>query len=513
MKLLYLLMFFLFVFFSVLSGCSDSGTVITPTAIVATQTPAPTSVKTITPTPVHQTINPTGGTVTYGKASIKFDAGSVNYDVDINESIEADDYIPSISTDGYLYDFSLEDPNAYNPDHRATITLPLEDVPDPDIDGLTIYHSKDKINWESLGGTVNGEYITAEVPGFSYFTVGEAPIKNPQVDAKIASFVTTTSPGASVIVISNGKIVHRAGYGVKDISNNNAITSETIFHLGSMAKQITAVGVLMLVDEGKVKLDEPIGTYLPGLSRFGTNVTVRRMLNHTSGMPDYSESGTLYDQFADAYSKPYNQDALNFLSVNGTMKFTPGEKHAYNNTGYDMLGCLIEKVSGLPFQTFMQQRIFNPLKMSNSFAHPNPGRLSAPNLAHSYERRDGQITAYDSSRMDYLGGSGGVYSTIEDMYLYDQALYTDKLVKQTTLAEAFKPALLNNGTLYPYGFGWDIGTRNGKNYVKHDGRWLAFNSNYVRFPDQKLSVIILLNRDYDIPDLSDLGMSIADLYL
>ena len=150
--------------------------------------------------------------------------------------------------------------------------------------------------------------------------------------------------------------------------------------------------------------------------------------------------------------------------------------------------------------------------MKSTFSQPAPDRLTNPNLAHSYIRRGHRIEAYDSDALDYLIGSGSIYSTVEDLYLYDQALYTDKLVKQSTLAEAFEPAVLNSGIESSYGFGWSLGMHSGERYIAHGGGWLGFVAFYARFPDQRLSVIVLLNRDFDLPD-GNLALEIANLYL
>ncbi|MBI1881111.1 MAG: beta-lactamase family protein [Chloroflexi bacterium] len=206
-------------------------------------------------------------------------------------------------------------------------------------------------------------------------------------------------------------------------------------------------------------------------------------------------------------------DALALLAEAGDLQFTPGETYVYSNAGYDMLGSLIEAVSGQAYADFMQERIFDPLGMAHTFSLPNPARLADPNLAHSYVRLGDELEVYDSDPFDNLVGSGSFYTTVEDMARYDQALYTQKLVKQATLAEAFEPVVLNTGIAYRYGFGWSLGTHASQPYVGHDGAWLGFLSNYVRFPQQRLAVIILLNRDYDLPELNELAFEIADLYL
>ncbi len=333
-----------------------------------------------------------------------------------------------------------------------------------------------------------------------------------QVDAIFASFVTEDSPGGAVIVIRDGQILHKAGYGLADLQGDVPIAPKSIFHLGSVGKQFTGLAIMMLAEEGKLDYDDPIGQHLPQLARFGDGLTIRHLLHHTSGIPDYYENEKLLETLLGKAEMPTNEDTLALLSEMGEAQFAPGEIFAYSNTGYEMLGSLIERVSGQPFAAFMQERVFDPLGMKSTFSQPDPDRLTDPNLAHSYTRRGSRIEAYDSDPLDYLVGSGSIYSTVEDLYLYDQALYTDKLVKQSTLAEAFQPAVLKSGDQSKYGFGWRLGTRSGERYVAHGGGWLGFVAFYARFPEQRLSVIVLLNRDFDLPD-GDLALEIADLYL
>ena len=337
--------------------------------------------------------------------------------------------------------------------------------------------------------------------------------KSKQVDTIFASFVTEDSPGGAVIVIQDGKILHKAGYGLADIEEGTPITVQSIFHLGSVGKQFTALAVMMLAEEGKLKYDDPIGEYLPELARFGDDLTIRHLLHHTSGIPDYYDDGELNEKLLEAAEMPTNEDVLVLLSEMGEMQFAPGETFSYSNAGYEMLGSLIEQVSGQSYAAFMQERIFDPLGMEHTFSQPNSERLNDPDLVHSYVREGDQIEAYDSDPFDYLVGSGSFYTTVEDMALYDQALYTDKLIKQSTLAEAFEPALLNSGIESRYGFGWELGRNSSERYVAHSGEWLGFSSYYARFPEQRLAVIVLTNRTYDLPGLSDVAFEIVDLYL
>lgn len=326
------------------------------------------------------------------------------------------------------------------------------------------------------------------------------------------SFIKPTIPGGAVLVVQDGQTLYEAGYGVADIETGKPITPQTIFHLGSVGKQFTALAILMLLEDGKLKLDEPVGNYVPELARFGPEVTIRRMLNHTSGLPDYYSDDDLSERLFALADMPTNEDAVKVLEEAGNLQFTSGDQYEYNNSAYDMLGLVVQRLSGKSLASFLAERVFDPLGMTSTFSLPSERREMDANVAHSYVREDGEIEAYDFDPLDNLVGSGSVYSTVRDMALYDEALYGEQLVKQVTLAEAFAPTTLNDGSEYEYGFGWDIGTVKGEPYVGHSGSWLGFISYYVRFPERRLGVVALLNRDYDLPDEA-VAIEIAKFYL
>jgi CubicO group peptidase (beta-lactamase class C family) len=336
-------------------------------------------------------------------------------------------------------------------------------------------------------------------------------VKSRQVDELFASYITGRSPGAAVIVIQDGKIVHEAGYGLADLAKGTPITPSQIFHLASVGKQFTALAVLILLEKGKLDLDDPVEKYLPELANFGNGVTIRRLLNDTSGIPD-AYSGDLYKTLMQQSARPTNADLLAVLSTADGLLFDPGFQFKYSNTGYDVLGALIERVSGESYPDFLEENIFGPLGMKNSFSLPNPRQKTDPLLAHSYGKYQGVIQPWDTNPLDDIVGSGTIYSNVEDMFLYDQALYTDAIVRQSTLAEAFQPAVLYDGVKYPYGFGWEIKDENGIRSYWHSGKWLDYQSFYERFTELKLSIVVLMNWNYG-PTVEDVESSIRKIYL
>jgi CubicO group peptidase (beta-lactamase class C family) len=327
----------------------------------------------------------------------------------------------------------------------------------------------------------------------------------------LAPLVSAKSPGAAVLVVRDGKIEHQAGYGLADVERGTPITAETLFHLGSTGKQFTALAVMLLKEEGKLSYDDPIGKHLPELSRLGEAVTIRRLLHHTSGMPNSYPALYAIAELNDGKRLPTNADSLLILSKWGEPRFPPGERFAYSNTGYDVLGAMIERISGKSFEDFVRTRIFDPLEMNKTFSMPDPKRLVDPLRAKGYQRFETGFSLDDSDPLDHIVGSGSIFSNLADLYRYDQALYSDKLVSQMALTEAYRPALLNDGSTSPYGFAQSLGEHKGHRYLKHGGRWVGYVAMYVRFPDEKLSVIVLWNRN-DV-DSEEIAFRIADLYL
>lgn len=342
-------------------------------------------------------------------------------------------------------------------------------------------------------------------------TSSPIPIEAPQAAAVAQLFAeqtNDTTPGGAVGVFEKGQLVFSAGYGLADLEHETVITPQHIFHLGSVGKQFTALGLMLLHEDGLLDYDAPIGSYLPELEWTGPDLTVRHLLHHTSGLPDYDEDEDLYDELLAVSEQPTNMDLLTALANFDTLANSPGEVFSYSNTGYDVLGALIERLSGQTYAEFMQARVFGPTGMTDTFALPNSQRLEDPRVCISY---DGELQPQEYTELDNLNGSGSIYSTIPDLFLYDQALYANTLVRQETLAEAFTAGKLNNGASTDYGFAWDVNQYKGEPYVGHSGAWLNFAAYFLRFPERQLSVVVLLNRD-DI-DVDALTFQVADLWL
>jgi N-acyl-D-aspartate/D-glutamate deacylase len=326
------------------------------------------------------------------------------------------------------------------------------------------------------------------------------------VDALFSETVSDETPGAAIIVIENGAVVKKSAYGMADIERGVPFESDTSTLLASVGKQFTAMAIMMLEEEGRLDYDDPITRFLPELSRFGDGITIRNLLNHTGGLPDY------YDVMVEVtgVERPLPRHALDTYVKWGEPLFAPGERYEYSNPGYELLALIIERASGETFEDFVEERIFAELGMTNSSvldeSHPKLAKR-----AYGY-RIDGDDFALDDDHpLNYLVGSGGIYSSVEDLYRWDQALYGENLVSKTTLAKAFRPAQLNNGKFHQYGFGWRLDQHLGRRRVAHSGSWLGFATFIGRYVDDRFSVIVVANSAEADPE--SLADSVAAIYL
>ena len=318
-----------------------------------------------------------------------------------------------------------------------------------------------------------------------------APDATSQVAALFEDFTDGESPGAAVVVIEDGEILYEAGFGLADIEGRTPITPQTAFRLASVSKQFTAMAVMILAERGQLEFDDKLVQYIPELERFGEDISLRDLMTHLGGLPDYYDA--LTEEAGD--SMPTTEQAMEFLSGWGEPLFEAGERYEYSNPGYEALAVVVERVSGQTFGQYLEENIFGPLGMENSVAFETQ-ETEIRNRAYGYSRADDSFVLNDDHALNIVIGSGGIYSTVEDLYLWDQALYTERLVPRSTLEEAWLPARLNNGDDYPYGFGWGLepygalGRR-----LSHGGGWVGFSTFIDRYPDRSFSVIVLSNLD------------------
>lgn len=379
---------------------------------------------------------------------------------------------------------------------NAGAEIPPTPVTDDDVEAVETVEVKEPV-----------EAVETDVPE----PVEDNPIANRKVDEFFADFVGADTPGGIVIVLKDGQTLYKAAYGLANLEDRTALTTDHIMHLGSVGKQMTSLAIMMLAHDGRLAYDDPVGKHIPELEHFGKEFTIRHLLHHTSGLSDYTDE--IQDAMFERANQPSNDDLVAALSQMNGSDMPPGDVFEYSNPGYELLGTIIERASKQKFPTFMQARIFGPLGMTHTFSLPDEKRRADPQVAMSYTGSSDSPEAYPSDDLDNLYGSGSIYTTVADMALYDEALYAGTLLPVSALEEAFQSAKLNDGGTEPYGFGWELEESNGQPYVAHSGAWLGFNSDYVRILDKHLSVIVLLNRDYDYPDDPRLALKIAQFYL
>jgi CubicO group peptidase (beta-lactamase class C family) len=337
-------------------------------------------------------------------------------------------------------------------------------------------------------------------------TEGSSPL-----DEHIASKVGAEDPGLAIGVVKSGETVHEAGYGMADDSAQ--ITPATIFHMASCGKQLTGIGIMMLAEAGSLGLDDPVGQHIEDVSGFGPTVTLRQLLNNTSGIKDLYDDDTMEKVLARC-ARPKNDDMIaTFVDLGcpmATSRRQAGDKWEYSNSGFDLLGSVIERVSGQSYRDFFQSQVFDPLGMRNTFTFPDR-RLNGPGIAKGYEVGDGgsyveaELTAYDD-----LVGSGSFYTTVRDLCIYDQALAANTLVSAASMHEAVTSSVTNDGQSTGYGFGWYVGEDNGARYVEHDGEWIGFHSYICRYLDEPFSIFILSN--HPEIDLNEVANVAAEAY-
>jgi len=339
------------------------------------------------------------------------------------------------------------------------------------------------------------------------------PGRSARIDERVRSKVRSGGPGLSIAIVKAGTTVHEAGYGLADIRSRMTIEPNTIFHMASCGKQVTGIGILMLAEAGKLGLDDPLSRYLPELGGFDRSVTIRQLLHHTSGIRDlYDESGM--QEVLSRCERPSNADVIRtYVDLRCPMAkwgIRPGDEWVYSNSGYDLLGSLIERVSGQSYHDFFESRVFKPLGMKDTFTAPDR-RLNDRRVATGYALGDaeGDIVEFGGSDFDDLVGSGSFYTTASDLCLYDKALATNALVTPASMDVALTSGRTNDGALTDYGFGWYIGEYEGMRYADHDGEWIGFHSYICRYIDQPLSIFILSNHpDLDLVEFANLATAV-----
>ena len=347
---------------------------------------------------------------------------------------------------------------------------------------------------------------------------GAADKPNKLVDALLARIGSEREPGAGILVIAGGKVAYFGARGVGDLQAMRPIDGRTAFRLASVTKQFTAAAVMLLVRDGKLRYEDSLTGLFPGFPEYGRAITVRHLLNHTSGLADYEDLMPPADP-----AVPVEQAQIDDAGVLELLKdqkagwFAPGALWRYSNSGYVLLGLIVERVSGLSFPAFLRERIFAPLKMDNTVAFVR-GRAKVSDRAFGYTKEDGRWHFTDQSLTSATLGDGGVYSSLYDLSIWDESLRRHLLLTEEEMKPALTPVRVPgkgptgpDGKPADYGFGWFLNAWQGHPRMWHYGETVGFRTAIERFTADGLTVIVLANRS-DI-DAAAMALKVAGFYL
>jgi len=341
----------------------------------------------------------------------------------------------------------------------------------------------------------------------------EMPTKEKIVDWIFERVIKEKYPGAAVLVAKDGEILYQNGYGYANIGDRVGVTPETKFRIGSISKQFTAAAILKLQEEGKLSVEDKLSKFLPDYPR-GDEVTLHHLLTHTSGIHNYTSK----PEFMKTVTVEIKPEELVDSFKNDKFDFDPGENQSYCNSGYLLLGRIVQKVSGKPLGDYLKETFFDPLNMTETGTHS--WSLVLDHEATGYSYVEGKVQKAQNWDMSRAGGAGALYSTVGDLYLWNKAVFNEEVLKESSLKAAFTPARLNNGEFAGgpgggYGYGWAIGQIRGLKLIAHGGGLNGFSSHLMRLPEQKLTVTVLANSLPSIPELSASGFAhhIAEIYM
>lgn len=309
------------------------------------------------------------------------------------------------------------------------------------------------------------------------------------IDASISGYYKADEPGATVIVTRGGATVFRKAYGMADIAKQQALDAAMTLRLGSITKQFTAVAILMLAEDGKLALTDEVTRFLPDYPTQGKKITVEHLLTHTSGIQSYTGKPA----YAETMDKDFTVNQMIDSFKNDPMLFAPGERFAYNNSGYFLLGAIIEKVAGQSYASFLEQRIFLPLGMTHT-AYEGSERTKGPRAA-GHSKGDAGFGPARPLSMTQPYAAGSLVSSVDDLARWEAAIAGGKLLKAASWQKAFTPYKLTNGKSTGYGYGWEIGTLNGAQKIAHGGGINGFSTYALRVPEKKVFVAVLSNTE------------------
>ena len=375
--------------------------------------------------------------------------------------------------------------------------------------------------------------VAAAFPLLAIGASAQTPIipTQQQIDAIFAPVTQESAPGLAVVVRKGGRTLYEKGYGLRDLRTKRKIDQHTNFRLASFTKQFTATAIMLLVHDGKLRYDQTLTEIFPDFPAYGKSITIRNLLNHTGGLPDYEDlmdaaektKGPLWS----SEHQIQDDEVLSLLKKENKGKFVPGTSWSYSNSGYVVLGLIVAKASGQSYGDFLHARIFAPLRMDHTIVYQK-GKNEVVNRAFGHSKESDALKETDQSSTSATLGDGGIYSNLEDLAKWDDALTNHILLGVEEMAPALAPAKLSIGTqtywptetnddnLHPgkpvsYGFGWFLDPYQDHPRMWHTGSTMGFRTVIERFTADHLTIIILCNRTDLDPEA--LALKVAGLYL
>ena len=331
---------------------------------------------------------------------------------------------------------------------------------------------------------------------------------NPKVDRLFAEWDKPDAPGCAVGVVQNGRFIYQRGYGMANLDYDIPNAPAMVYYVGSVSKQFTAAAIALLTLDGKISLDDDIRKYFPEMPDYGSAITVRHLVHHTSGIRDVYEimavAGLrMEDVFADS-------EAVALIARQKSLNFKPGDRFLYTNSGYFLMAQLVRRVTGQSLREFADERIFRPLGMTHTHFHDDPGHVMKKR-AMSYERRsEGDYRISYLQNFDKIG-AGGLYTNLDDMRKWDENYYSHKVGGEALQKLIHTRGVLNSGDTIPYAFGNNVTTHRGLRVVEHAGGLMGYKAHLYRFPDQHFSVLETCN--LGAVDPGPLAEAVAEIYL
>ncbi len=329
-----------------------------------------------------------------------------------------------------------------------------------------------------------------------------------RVDKVFEKWNRTDSPGCALSVMKDGRIIYKHGYGMADLDHNVTIAPSTVFHVASMSKQFTAASIVLLAQQGKLSLDDDVHKYIPELPDFGSLITIRHLIHHTSGLRDQWD---LLELAGWRYSLDLitDDDVMSVVARQKELNFKPGEKYVYCNTGYTLLAQIVKRVSGMSFREFTTKNIFEPLGMKNTHFRDDHAEI-VKNNAYGYEPQKGGSFRLSNTNFDTVGATS-LHTTVEDLALWDENFYHPRVGGASFPEQMLQRGKLNNGENLDYAFGLVVGKYKGLDTVDHAGADAGYRSDMTRFPEQHFSTAVLCNSSDT--DVKGLVRKVADIYL